>query len=121
MNSIMVRKLVPSIYPQRLCWLVVFCVLSATAVADEFDKFFGVYHGEAISDTDGELQTRDLRVTIEETDGGFNLTWTLLKPRLAAKCNAKSSGSTLGHPGAKVSTVPLCGRMFSVNKYPWIR
>ena len=51
---------------------------SVAANANDYERFYGVYDGEAISETDGLLQTRDLRVTLEETSGGFNLTWTLV-------------------------------------------
>jgi hypothetical protein len=72
----MKNKLLRHTVARLLLWLPVLGMLGSAA-ADEYEQFYDAYDGEAFSNTDGTLQTRDLSVTIEETNGGFNLTWTL--------------------------------------------
>ncbi|MBI3458387.1 MAG: hypothetical protein HY002_21660 [Candidatus Rokubacteria bacterium] len=48
----------------------------AHAEAPAFQKFFGEYVGEAISETGGELGKRDIQVKIAPRGNGFVVTWT---------------------------------------------
>jgi len=45
------------------------------AQAANIDPFVGDYHGVTIEHADGELQARDLDVSIEKTERGFNVDW----------------------------------------------
>ncbi|WP_258548802.1 MULTISPECIES: hypothetical protein [Thalassospira] len=45
------------------------------AQAASIDPFVGDYHGVTIEHADGELQARDLDVSIEKTERGFNVDW----------------------------------------------
>lgn len=67
-----------------LLWLPVLGMLGSAA-ADEYEQFYGAHDSEVFSNTDGTPQTRNLSVTIEETNGGFNLTWTLEMHKAAGK------------------------------------
>lgn len=49
--------------------------LGADAGAQPYQKFIGEYEGTGIIDPDGSLETRDIRVKIDETDKGFKVTW----------------------------------------------
>ena len=70
----------------KLWLLVVLLVVWASPVfATDYDRFIGVYDGEALLQADGEMAMRDLRVSIDKTEAGFNLTWTLVTHKSGGK------------------------------------
>ena len=64
-------------------------VMTWVSAAEPWEKFYGEYDGEAISDTDGELGKRDVKVTIEATDKGFGVTWVVVTIRTDGKVKRK--------------------------------
>jgi len=50
--------------------------LVAAAGAHAYERFFGRYEGQAITANDGELEPRDVEVSISAAEEGFNVTWT---------------------------------------------
>ncbi|MCC4240638.1 hypothetical protein [Thalassospira povalilytica] len=62
----------------RLMLAGVICLmgfLPSIGQAASIDPFVGVYHGVTIEHAEGELQARDLDVTIAKTERGFNVDW----------------------------------------------
>lgn len=55
--------------------LVLAALFPAWAAAQPYQKFLGEYEGSGLVDPDGTLQTRDLKVTISETESGFRVSW----------------------------------------------
>ena len=58
---------------------------SISVVAEAFTRFFGSYEGGAISATDGELEKRDLRVSIAPIDGGFSVNRVVAITKIGGK------------------------------------
>ena len=42
-----------------------------SAAAEPYERFFGNYDGVALSETDGQLEQRDLKVSIGPIEDGF--------------------------------------------------
>ena len=57
--------------------------------AEDYERFFGDYVGEAISETEGELGRRDLRVTIASIDDGFSVNWVAVTTKSGGKVKRK--------------------------------
>ncbi len=55
----------------------------------DVDAFFGDYEGEAVTDYDGELTKRDLRVKISPTEHGFTVNWVSVTKRANGKLMRK--------------------------------
>ena len=62
---------------------------AAPAAAPEAEPFFGDYEGEAISDNNGELRKRDLRVKISATENGFTVNWISVTKKASGKLKRK--------------------------------
>ena len=67
-------------------WALVICVAMAVvsrshAAGPDLEPFFGEFEGEAITDQEGELNTRDLRVTISPARDGFTVEWISVTKR----------------------------------------
>ena len=56
-----------------------------SVVAEAFTRFFGSYEGGAISATDGELEKRDLRVSIASVDGDFSVNYVVAPTKIRGK------------------------------------
>ena len=65
--------------------------LAATAQAAPLalEAFFGEYEGEAVTDLDGELRKRDLRVKISPHENGFTVNWISVTKRPNGKLKRK--------------------------------
>lgn len=63
-------------------WL---CLVASTAMGaralTDVEPFYGEYQGEAISDTGGDVNKRDLRVTIAPRPDGFAVSWVSVSRR----------------------------------------
>jgi len=60
----------------RIALLLALATASAALYAEsEVEKFFGHYQGQAISDSQGEITTRDLKVEISPHKKGFTVNW----------------------------------------------
>ena len=59
------------------------------AGAQPYERFFGDYEGEAISDTDGELEQRDLKVSIGPIEDGFSINWVVVTTKTGGKVKRK--------------------------------
>jgi hypothetical protein len=64
-----------------ICGWLALAVGAPEAAPASFERFFGEYEGEAISEGDGEVTKRDLRVTIAPYENGFNVTWVAITQR----------------------------------------
>lgn len=64
-------------------------VAGANAASVDFTAFFGEYEGEAVSENDGEVRRRDLRVKISAFRNGFTVNWTSVTKRPNGKLNRK--------------------------------
>lgn len=64
-------------WPAIVSALLAAAVLSVSTptLASEIDRFVGEYLGEGISQADGELNTRDLKVEIRKKNDGFVVDW----------------------------------------------
>ena len=62
---------------------------TAEAVSPEIETFFGEYEGEAVTDHDGEIQRRDLRVKISPLKNGFTVNWISVTKRANGKLKRK--------------------------------
>lgn len=51
--------------------------------------FFGEYEGEAVTDHDGEIKKRDLRVKISPNNNGFTVNWISVTKRSDGKLKRK--------------------------------
>ena len=51
--------------------------------------FFGEYEGEAVTDHDGEIRKRDLRVKISPNNNGFTVNWISVTKRPDGKLKRK--------------------------------
>lgn len=75
------------------------CVLAALATMaivatghtaeSDVKAFFGEYQGEAVTDHDGEIMKRDLRVKISPTENGFTVNWISVTKRPNGKLKRK--------------------------------
>lgn len=63
--------------------------VTALAAAPEIEAFFGEYEGEAVTDYDGELRKRDLRVKISPQENGFTVNWISVTKRPNGKLKRK--------------------------------
>ena len=63
--------------------------MTAQAARLGFEAFFGEYEGEAVTDYDGELSKRDLRVKISPTESGFTVNWVSVTKRASGKLKRK--------------------------------
>jgi len=50
-------------------------MLALPVGAQDFERFFGEFEGQAISETNGELSPRDIHVAIKRAGKGFNVEW----------------------------------------------
>ena len=78
--------------PRRLLLALLAAMVTTTAtgaVPASVEQFFGEYQGEAITDHEGELGKRDLRVKISPTSNGFNVNWISLTRRADGKLKRK--------------------------------
>ena len=83
--------------PKNLPWLrtLVLCtammamVLPAAAAREDFTAFFGEYEGEAVSENEGEVRKRDLRVKISAFENGFAVMWISVTKRPNGKLKRK--------------------------------
>ncbi len=66
----------------RALLVVAFAALASSASAKElWEPFLGSFVGEAITDTDGAHEMRDLEVDIKRTKRGFRVLWTAVTRR----------------------------------------
>ena len=63
--------------------LILACAALAPAVGAEalWERFLGSYVGQAITETDGSHEMRDLQVDISKTKRGFRVRWTAVTRR----------------------------------------
>ena len=54
---------------------------TAGAASNDFAAFFGEFEGQAVSENDGELRKRDLRVKISPYKNGFTVKWVSVTKR----------------------------------------
>ncbi len=59
------------------------------AAEQPYDRFYGRYEGEALSQTDDDLEKRDLKVKIGPWKDGFNVTWVAVTTRPGGKVKRK--------------------------------
>lgn len=59
------------------------------AADSDLEAFFGDYEGEAVTDYDGELTKRDLRVKISPNGHGFALEWISVTKKASGKLKRK--------------------------------
>jgi hypothetical protein len=64
-----------------LCATMAAMVSAAGAAPEEFAAFLGEYEGEAVSENDGEIRKRDLRVKISHFENGFTVNWISVTKR----------------------------------------
>ena len=69
--------------------MVMSLVVFPCTAAPDFERFFGDFEGEAISDTGGELEQRDLRVTVGPLDDGFFINWVVVTTKSSGKVKRK--------------------------------
>ena len=72
-----------------LCATMMAMVTVAEAAPEAFAAFFGEYEGEAVSENDGEIRTRDLRVNISPFENGFTVNWISVTKRADGKLKRK--------------------------------
>jgi len=73
-NLLSIRTLV-------LCAAMMATATSTNAASVDFTIFFGEYEGEAVSENDGEVRKRDLRVNISAFRNGFTVNWISVTKR----------------------------------------
>lgn len=77
----------------RACALTGFATMAIVAdghtAAHDVDIFFGEYQGEAVTDYDGDIRKRDLRVKISPTKNGFSVNWVSVTKRADGKLKRK--------------------------------
>ena len=75
------------------CALAVFATMAIVAdghtAASDVEAFFGEYQGEAVTDHDGEIKKRDLRVKISPTKHGFTVNWVSVTKRADGRLKRK--------------------------------
>lgn len=64
--------------------------VSASATASEIDPFVGEYLGEGISQSDSELNKRDLKVEIRKSSTGFTVNWVSVTRNDGGKTRRKA-------------------------------
>ncbi len=80
------------IFSFRAHWLllVVLAVASITARADTLlEAFFGTYEGQATTDTQGTLSTRDMQVEIFPHKQGFTIKWVSISHKSDGRSKRK--------------------------------
>lgn len=99
----------PSTRPGCLV-LLSFLVLALTpqptfAQGDAIQKFYGHYVGEAVSDAEGDIDTRDIRAEILARDKGFTVNWVMVIKKATGRAKrADSSIQFLPSPRAGIYT-----------------
>ena len=63
---------------------------AAPAAASDIEAFFGEFEGEAMTDYDGQLRKRDLRVKISPHPDGFTVEWTSVTKTSNGKLKRKA-------------------------------
>ena len=81
MNMLLLRALV-------VCATMALAVTAEAADA-KVEAFFGEYEGEAVTDYDGELRKRDLRVKISPRENGFTVNWISVTRKANGKLKRK--------------------------------
>jgi hypothetical protein len=66
--------------------LLLVCLVSWVVAANgrdwsEAERFYGEFEGQTVSETDGEITKRDLRVNIHGHDKGFTVGWISVTPK----------------------------------------
>ena len=81
---------------KEMFWIrafVLFATMMSVAVGhaagSDVKAFFGDYEGEAVTDYEGELTKRDLRVKISPTENGFTVNWISVTKRPNGKLKRK--------------------------------
>lgn len=74
---------------RSLLVMMLACVSLTTIAAEPYEKFYGHYEGEAVSETDGEIGKRDLEVKIEGREAGYNVTWVSVTRKSSGKIKRK--------------------------------
>jgi hypothetical protein len=76
-----------------MCALLIFASMTMTATshasASDAEAFFGEFEGQVITDQEGELRKRDLRVKISPTKNGFAVKWISVTKRSDGKLKRK--------------------------------
>ena len=57
--------------------------------AENYERFYGDYVGEAISETAGKIEQRDLRVSINPIEDGFSVNWVVVTTKISGKVKRK--------------------------------
>jgi hypothetical protein len=81
MNKLLLRGLV-------ICATMTLGV-TATAGDPGIEVFFGEYEGETVTDYDGELRKRDLRIKISPFENGFTVNWISVTRKANGKLKRK--------------------------------
>lgn len=84
----MKRKDILFTYALVICASMVMAT-ATHAAALGIEAFFGEFEGEAVTDQEGELRTRDLRVKISAVKRGFNVNWISVTKRSDGKLKRK--------------------------------
>ena len=72
-----------------LCAAMTAMVAAAEAASVDFTVFFGEFEGRAVSENQGEVRTRDLRVKISAYENGFTVNWISVTKRPNGKLKRK--------------------------------
>lgn len=67
------KHIIPNLRP---LYVLLFTLLPAIGFAADIDRFIGEYSGSAEYTNEGEVQNRDLSVSVVPEARGFSLTWT---------------------------------------------
>lgn len=65
-------------------------VAAAPAAASDIEAFYGEFEGEAVTDYDGVLRKRNLRVKISPHPDGFTVDWTSVTKKSNGKLKRKA-------------------------------
>ncbi len=72
-----------------VCATMTLAATARAAAPPEIEAFFGEYEGEAVTDYQGEVQKRDLRVKISPVENGFAVNWISVTKRASGKLKRK--------------------------------
>ncbi len=80
----------PDLKPALKLAIAALSLLCAAAVpAAEFDRFIGRYSGTAQVESDGKTSQRDMSVTIQATDMGFEVNWKSISHKTDGRSKEK--------------------------------
>ena len=75
--------------PGLLALIASFSFLLSAPAQASFERFVGNYEGKAVVGGSGEIQARDISVTIRNKGNGFTLAWTAVMHKASGKTKRK--------------------------------